>query len=165
MPSISCSFILGKISLLNNSFNSCHMDIIGLQSGDSRGVYHQFILFPLSKVAASIEVCFGSLSCMNLCPSGYTARINGNNAASGIWMNNGAFIIPSTIQIPVLPLQLIPVHTCTLWDALPWVFSSVALQPFSSNISCETPFEWSIHLSRSRLENYQTDWLWPTADV
>lgn len=67
----SCSFVLGNISLLKNSFNSCHMFSIGLLSGDSRGVCHQFIPFPLIKVAASIEVCFGSLSCMNLCPSGY----------------------------------------------------------------------------------------------
>ena len=153
MPWISCSFVLGNVSLLKNSFNWCHMFSIGLQSGDSRGVRHQFNPFPLIKVAASIEICFGSLFCMNLCPSGYIAQINGNNAASGIWMNNGAFIMPSTIQILVFPLQLIPAHTCTyfcgmlclgfifvssptfrqqclFWDSISMEHSSVQITPW-----------------------------------
>ena len=70
MPSTSSCLHFGLISLRMNSFNSCHKFSIGLQSGDSGGVCHQLMLLFSMKDFAILDVCLGSLSCMNLCPSG-----------------------------------------------------------------------------------------------
>ena len=43
---------------------------MGLQSGDSGGVFHQFIYLSAKNGEAKWEVCLGSLSCMNLWESG-----------------------------------------------------------------------------------------------
>ena len=42
---------------------------IGFRSGDSGGVFHQLIPCLSKMLVAALEVCLGSLSCMNLCES------------------------------------------------------------------------------------------------
>ena len=74
MPSMSCCLVVGFTSLHKNSFISCQRFSIGLQSGDSAGVFYQFI--PLSlKIAQLVEVCLGSLSCMKLYFVSFTYRL------------------------------------------------------------------------------------------
>ena len=70
LSTVSSCLHFGLISLRMNSFNSCHKFSIGLQSGDSGGVCHQLMLLFSMKDFAILDVCLGSLSCMNLCPSG-----------------------------------------------------------------------------------------------
>ena len=78
------------------AFNSCHKFSIGFASGLSGGVFHQLIDFSAKKVCAWREVCLGSLSCMNLCPVGYTTRMNRTRYWSSMLVYIGASIIPST---------------------------------------------------------------------
>ena len=118
MPSISSCFVFGLISLLINSLSSCHMFSMGLQSGLSGGVFHQLTPFVCIHAAAYRDVCLGSLSCMNRWWFGYTELIKGMRVASRIDVYSCAFIIPSKMQIPVLPLELIPAQTCTFVGCL-----------------------------------------------
>ena len=68
---------------------------MGLRSGDSAGVFHQ--LMDLSSIYsfAMFDVCFGSLSCINLCPSGYTLSMNGTSVLSEMSTRSTAFMFPS----------------------------------------------------------------------
>ena len=67
---INSALLCGFTSCRMNSFSSWHMLSIGFRSGDSGGVFHQFIPSLLKKVAACLEVCLGSLSCISQCESG-----------------------------------------------------------------------------------------------
>ena len=67
-----------------HTFNSRHRFSIGLASGDSGGVFHQLIPRSAKNAAARRDVCFGSLSCINLWLCGYTVCINGTKCPSGI---------------------------------------------------------------------------------
>jgi len=51
--------------LFTCTFNSCHRFFIGFASGLSAGVFHQIMLCSVKKCWACLDVCFGSLSCMN----------------------------------------------------------------------------------------------------
>ena len=106
------------LSLLMYSFNSCHKFSIGLRSGDSAGVFHQLMPFSSMNSFACLDVCFGSLSCINLWPSGYTSSRKERSVLSNIMVYKGPFIFPSKMQIPVLPRQLIPAQTWTFGGCL-----------------------------------------------
>ena len=77
IPSISCLFV-GFTTLLLYSFSLCHKFSIRLQSGDSAGVLHQSTPLGVSHSLASLDVCLGSLSAINQCPSGYVCWRKGN---------------------------------------------------------------------------------------
>ena len=96
------------------SFNSCHKFSMGLQSGDSAGVLHQFTLFADKKFLAWLDECLGSLSAMNLWLVGYTSLMKDSNVFCSISVYSDASMMPSKMQIPVGPLLLIPAQTCTL---------------------------------------------------
>ena len=64
IPSIKSCFVFGLASLLMNSFISCHRFSMGLQSGDSAGVFHQLMEFLVKNSCAFLDVCLGSLSSM-----------------------------------------------------------------------------------------------------
>ena len=49
---------------------------VGLRSGDSAGVFHHFLFSSMNSFVCR-DVCFRSLSRMNLCPSGYTSSKKG----------------------------------------------------------------------------------------
>ena len=63
-PVTSWDFVVGFTLRLRNSFNSCQTFSMGFMSGDSGGVFHQFIDSLSKKPFATREVCYGSLSCM-----------------------------------------------------------------------------------------------------
>ena len=114
IPAVSSDSRVGFTSRLMNSFSSCHRFSIGFKSGDSGGVFHQ-LMFSFSKNAfAILDVCLGSLSCMNRWESGYLRRINGSKPLCRIDTYRSAFIIPLNITIGVGPLLLIPAHACSL---------------------------------------------------
>ena len=54
---------------------------MGFRSGLSGGVGHQLILFSARKVLAHLEVCFGSLSCINRW-TGSFSLMNGTSVLS-----------------------------------------------------------------------------------
>ena len=114
MPSISSSLECGFTSLRTNSFNSCHMFSSGFKSGDSGAVFHQFTLLASKNDVASPEVCFGSLSCINLWPKGNFWAINGNKVVSRILTYSMASIFPSKTQILEGPRKLMLAQTWTL---------------------------------------------------
>lgn len=112
MPSINSSLVFGFTSLLTYSFNSCHRFSMGLQSGDSGGVFHHKTPFASKNALAALELCLGSLSCINLHPFGNTFCTKGSRVPSRISMKRVFSIMPSKMHIPVLPLKVIPAHTC-----------------------------------------------------
>ncbi len=114
IPSINCCCVWGFTSRLIYSLSSCHKFSIGFMSGDSGGVHHQLMALSSKKACACFDVCLGSLSCLNLWPSGSVCSRKGTNVWSRIMVYSGAFIFPSKIQTSVGPLLLIPAHTCTL---------------------------------------------------
>ena len=118
MPSINSCFVRGFISLLRYSLSSCHKFSIGLRSGDSAGVFHQFMPLSSKKDAAIREVCLGSLSCMYLWPSGNLWHKKGSSVLSSMLTKRGAFILPSNMQHEVAPCQLMPPQICTLTGCL-----------------------------------------------
>ena len=67
---ISLYLVDGFTSRLINSFNSCHKFSIGFMSGDSAGVFHQFIDSISNSSLAARDVCLGSSSCISLWVSG-----------------------------------------------------------------------------------------------
>ena len=117
IPSISWSLVVGLASLRMNSLSSCQRFSIGLRSGDSARVFHQLMELSFIQSAAYPDVCFGSLSCINLCSSGKTSVMNGTSVPSRM-LTNSSFMIPSKMHIPVLPFFDIPAHTCTLVGCL-----------------------------------------------
>ena len=62
---------------VHHTFNLCHKFSIGLMSGDSAGVLHQYTPLLVKKSLAAFEVCLGSLFAINRWPSGYTDCIKG----------------------------------------------------------------------------------------
>ena len=114
IPEINWSLVFGFTSLLKYSYSLCQRFSIVLMSGDSAGVFHQFMLSFSNHCCAFLEVhvCFGSLSCINL-QSLITSLIKGFNPRSKILMYLSAFIFPSNITDELLPSRLIPVHICT----------------------------------------------------
>lgn len=118
IPSINSCLVFRFTSLRKYSFNSCQRFSIGLQSGDSAGVRHQFTWFSSRNFFAAFEVCFGLLSAMNRCVSGYTSRRNGNSVYSRTWMYKSTSIIPSKIHMPILSCRLIPAQMWTLTGCL-----------------------------------------------
>ena len=84
------TFKLNKIRLCKyihtyvHTFNSCHRFSIGLASGDSGGIFHQFIPHSAKNAAARRDVCFGSLSCISLWLCGYTLCIDDTKCSSRI---------------------------------------------------------------------------------
>jgi len=101
-----------------NSFSSCHRFSIGLQSGDSAGVFHQLTPSACRNCATRFDVCLGSLSCISRLPLGYTSRRNGSRACRSMLSYPSAFITPSNITMGVLPSQLIPPQMCTFTGCL-----------------------------------------------
>lgn len=65
------------------------------------GAFHQFMW-------ARLEACSGSLTSMNLCPSGCTSRRNGRRQRSRIFTHTLASIISSKLHTTVLHQRLIP---------------------------------------------------------
>lgn len=112
MPSISSCLLLGFTSLRMYSLSSCQTFSIGLQSGDSGGVFHQFMECSSRKCPTFLEVCIGALSCMNR-HCGRTSRMNGRSVCCSTSMYRSAFMIPSNMQTPVAPFLLMPAQTCT----------------------------------------------------
>ena len=117
IPAVSSDSRVGFTSRLMYSFSSCHRFSMGFKSGgDSGGVFHQ-LMFSFSKNAfAILDICLGSLSCMNRWESGYLRRINGSKPLCRIdtYTCRSAFIVPLNITIGIGPLLLIPAHTCTV---------------------------------------------------
>ena len=105
------------VSLLSGyySFSSCQRFSIGLRSGDSAGVFHQFTPFSSIHSLAYNNVRLGSLPCISLWPSGYTSLTKGSRVLSRILTNSSFYMIPSKIYIPVHPRLA---HTCTLVGCL-----------------------------------------------
>ena len=65
IPCTSSCLLCGFTFDSKKNLSSCHKSSIGLRSGLSGGVRHQLIFFSLKKAFACLDVCFGSLSCMN----------------------------------------------------------------------------------------------------
>ena len=81
---------------------------IGFISGHSAGVFDQFIAWSANHCCARLDVCLGSLSCWNRCPSGNVVFKKGRRVCSKIFMYRAAFMIPLKMAIPVVPHLLIP---------------------------------------------------------
>ena len=104
IPAVSSDSRVGFTSRHMYSFSSCHRFSMGFKSGDSGGVFHK-LMFSFSKNAfAVLDVCLGSLSCMNRWESGYLRRINGSKPLCRIDTCRSAFIVPLNITIGVGPL-------------------------------------------------------------
>ena len=67
---------------------------------------------------AWIEVCFGSLSCMNLWSVPYMSVTKGRRVRSRMSVYSHLSIMPSKMHIPVLPCRLIPAQTFTFGGCL-----------------------------------------------
>ena len=103
-------FILWLHFRLLKNLSSCHKSSIGFRSGLSGRVHHQLIFCSSKKVCARLDVCFGSLSCMNRC-SGSFSWIKGRRVDSRMLQKRSASMMPSKIQISVAPCLLIPAQT------------------------------------------------------
>ena len=82
IPSTSSALVRGFTSRLIYSFNSCHRFSMGFKSGDSAGVFHQWIAFDSMNSFPWFDVCLGSLSCMNLWLVPYTSLTRGRRVCS-----------------------------------------------------------------------------------
>jgi len=86
------------------TFSSCHWFSIGLASGLSGGVRHQFTPFWSKNAFAILEVYFGSLSCIKWWLFSYSGHWSvGRRATCRICTYTGASIMPSKTQISVAP--------------------------------------------------------------
>ena len=112
MPSTSALLVCGFISRRKYSLSSCHMFSIGLQSGLSAGVFHQFIPSSSMNPRTSLDVCLGSLSCISLCVGSFSL-MKGSRPARRTLLYPSASISPSKMTICVAPTQLTPAHTWT----------------------------------------------------
>ena len=113
-----------SLSILSKNFSSCDKFSMGFNSGLSGGVRHQFISFSsLKKALARLDVCLGSLSCINLW-SGSVWLMNGRRVVSRstVLQYSSAPIIPSKMHTLVASFRLIPAHTCTLSGCLGFGF-------------------------------------------
>ena len=118
IPFTSSSFVFGLATRWMYSFSSCQRFSRGFKSGHSAGVFHQLMLFSLIHFCACFEVCLGSLSCINLWPSGQASRMKGSSVTSRMLVYSSFFIMPSKLQMPHPPLRLMPAQTCTLVGSL-----------------------------------------------
>ena len=125
IPFTNSSLVLGLTSLRWYFFNSCHKFSIGFKSGDSGGVFHQFMLFSVRKSLHRFEVCFGSLSCIRRWSSGQILSKKGSRVCSIMLTYKTASIIPSKMYIPVRPLRLIPAHTWTLTRCFALIYNRI----------------------------------------
>ena len=110
---------------------------------------HAFYTSVPLKLHLICTVCFGSLSCINLCPCGYIELINGRRFLLRISTYVSAFIVPSKIHILVLPCQLIPPHTRNFMGCFGrGLFLGFA--PFfqQQNLSCDS--SWMVDSSSFR---------------
>ena len=123
----------------NEFFSSCQRFSMGFISGDSGGVHHQLMLDRTKKSWAALDVCFGSLSCINRCTwgGGYFSAINGSNVFSKISQYSGAAIIPSNMHTLVAPFLLIAVH---MWTLVGCLGRGVRLLAFFSSNACGSQF-------------------------
>ena len=92
--------MVGFTRVSKKNFNLCHKFAMGLRSGLSGGLHHQFIPFSSKKALAILEVCLGLLSCMNWL-SGSVLRRNGISVLSRILEYKSASIMPLKMQILV----------------------------------------------------------------
>ena len=113
IPAFSSSLLVGFTSRLTYSFNSCHKFSMGFRSSDSGGVFHQLIPSCVKKAVDRPDVCFGSLSYINLCESMYVLRMKGTRPLCIMVVYRSASIMPSKRTIRVGPLLLMPAQTCT----------------------------------------------------
>ena len=101
------------------TLSSCQRFSMGLASGISGGVCHQFTPFVAKNSFANQDVCLGSLSCIKRWPPLYSRqRSVGRRALSKIWVYRVASIFPSKIHISVGPYYPIPAHSWTLTGCL-----------------------------------------------
>ena len=86
---------------------------IGFTSGDSDGQHsHQLMLFSVMNSFASLEWCFGSLSCWKRCLSGKMLWMKGKSVWFTIFsMKKSDLKIPSNINYGVVPRRLMPPQT------------------------------------------------------
>ena len=110
-------------------FICAHTFSIGFKSGDSGGVGQWLTLLSLNQDLVERLVCFGSLSCMNLCPSGNVSRMKGRRHCSSISWYPSLSSLPVKIQSFVAPFREMPAHTCTLYGCFGFCFSR-GLSPF-----------------------------------
>ena len=95
-----------------------HIFSMGLKSGDSGGVAHQFTPCSLKKSCIWPLDCFGSLSCCSRWPSGKRFLRNGSKPASYTVAKHSAFIVPVKITTLVAPLFDMPPQMCTFTRCL-----------------------------------------------
>ena len=93
IPSTSSSLLFGLTTRRMYSLSSCHRFSIGFISGDSGGVFHQLIPFASIQSLAYPEVCFGSLSCINLW-WGMMSLMNGRRVLSRMSTNSSLTRVP-----------------------------------------------------------------------
>ena len=114
MPAFRLSRLWGLYTLRRNAFILAHTFSIGLQSGLSGGVGHQFTECSASFARVYLLQCLGSLSCWNLCLSGKTFLMNGSKPVSRMRTYFVETIIPVNSTMGVAPRGEMPPHACTL---------------------------------------------------
>ena len=110
MPATSLDCVVGFTFLLKCPFNWAQTFSIGLRSGLSAGVFHQFI--PVLDIisAAFLDVCLGSLSCWNFVIPGCRLK-KGSNADSRMLIWKSASMFPVKMTMLVGPSLDIPAQT------------------------------------------------------
>ena len=103
IPSLSSSRFFGLYTFRKYCLSELHIFSMGLRSGDSGGVAHQFTPCSLKKSSIWPLECFGSLSCCSWWPSGKHSLRNGSKPASYTVAKRSAFIIPVKITALVAP--------------------------------------------------------------
>ena len=106
--------VVGFILIAKKCFILAHTFSIGLQSGLSGGVGHQFTECSASFARVYLLQCLGSLSCWNLCLSGKTFLMNGSKPVSRMRTYFVETIIPVNSTMGVAPRGEMPPHACTL---------------------------------------------------
>ena len=92
-------------------FNLCQRFSMGFRSGNSAGVFHHNVRL-IQPHPTAFEVCFGSLSRMNLGVESTFLRY-GTNPDFKTSFHPAAIILPSNITIGVFPLQAMLAQTWT----------------------------------------------------
>jgi len=94
IPCVSSSLFVGFVFRRIWYFRAAHSLSIGFRSGDSGGVGQWLMPFWLIQFTVDLLVCFGSLSCQNRCPVGYTVETNGFRYSSSMVWYTELVIIP-----------------------------------------------------------------------
>lgn len=118
IPSLSSSRFFGLYTFRKYCLSEPHIFSMGLRSGDSGGVVHQFTPCSLKKSSIWPLECFRSLSCCSRWPSGKRSLRNGSKPASYTVAKRSAFIIPVKITTLVSPLFDMPPQMCTFIGCL-----------------------------------------------